>query len=114
MAQQPVGVADQRIYQGRAGLGVVPGNLRLARVVIVVPGAVCRDDRCGPGTSRRTRRIAAISWVTVSWVATASVRIVESNARRGFPLRAPLAASTSRTASKIRFGRCERASRRRQ
>jgi len=27
-----------------------------------------------PGTSRRTRRIAAINWVTVSWVATAPRR----------------------------------------
>jgi hypothetical protein len=67
-----------------------------------------------PGTSRRTRRIAAINWVTVSWVATASVRIVESSTRRVRPASTPVAATTSRTASKIRFGRAEAASRRRQ
>jgi hypothetical protein len=66
-----------------------------------------------PGTSRPTRRIAAISWVTVSWVATASVRIVESSTRRVRPASTPVAATTSRTASKIRFGRFEAASRRR-
>ena len=43
-----------------------------------------------PGTSRRTRRIAAINWVTVSWVATASSSTVESNARRVFPVSAPV------------------------
>jgi hypothetical protein len=63
---------------------------------------------------RATRRIAAISWVTVSWVATASSSTVESSARRVLPESAPVAATTSRTASKIRFGRAEAASRRRQ
>jgi hypothetical protein len=33
-----------------------------------------------PGTSRATRRIAEISWVTVSRMATASARIVDSTA----------------------------------
>ena len=50
----------------------------------------------------------------MSWVATASSNTVESNARRVLPVNAPVAATTSRTASKIRFGRSERASRRRQ
>ena len=67
-----------------------------------------------PGTWRRTRRIAAISWVTVSWVATASSSTVESNARRVLPVSAPVAATTCLTASKIRFGRSEPANRRRQ
>ena len=67
-----------------------------------------------PGTSRRTRRIAAINWVTVSWVATASSSTVESNARRVFPVSTPVCATTARTASKIRFGRSDAASRRRQ
>ena len=58
-----------------------------------------------PGTSRATRRIAAINWVTVSWVATASSSTVESNARRVFPVSTPVSAITARTASKIRFGR---------
>ena len=40
-----------------------------------------------PGTSRATRLIAAINWVMVSWVATASSSTVESNARRVFPVR---------------------------
>ena len=35
--------------------------------------------------------MAAISWVTVSWVATASSRRVESRARRVFPFRTPVA-----------------------
>ena len=59
------------------------------------------------GTTRRTRRIAATSWVTVSWVATASSSSVESNARRVLPLRTPVASITCRTASKIRSGRSE-------
>jgi hypothetical protein len=36
-----------------------------------------------PGTSRATRRTAETSWVTVSWVATASARIVESTDMAG-------------------------------
>ena len=67
-----------------------------------------------PGTSRRTRRIAPISWVTVSWVATASSSTVESNARRVLPVSAPVWATTALTASKIRLGRSEAANRRRQ
>ena len=43
-----------------------------------------------PGTTRRTRRIAAISWVTVSWVATASSKTTESNARRVLPVSTPV------------------------
>ena len=50
----------------------------------------------------------------MSWVATASSSTVESNARRVFPVSTPVSATTSRTASKIRFGRSEPASRRRQ
>lgn len=64
--------------------------------------------------SRPTRRIAAISWVIVSWVATASSSTTESSARRDFPCSTPVSATTARTASKIRFGWSERASRRRQ
>ena len=67
-----------------------------------------------PGTSRATRRIAAINWVTVSCRATASSRIVESNTRRVFPVSAPVWATTSATTSKMRSGRVEAASRRRQ
>lgn len=50
----------------------------------------------------------------MSCVATASSRIVESNARRVLPASTPVSATTSRTASKIRFGAMELASRRRQ
>jgi hypothetical protein len=112
--QQAVGVADQGIDQLLPGIGVVPGDRGLARVVIVVRAAVAAITSAAPGTSRRTRRIAPINWVTVSWVATASSSTVESNARRVFPVSAPLCATTALTASKIRFGRCESASRRRQ
>jgi hypothetical protein len=64
-----------------------------------------------PGTSRRTRRTAAINWVTVSCVATASSSTTESNARRVLPVNTPVAATTTRTASKIRSGRSEARSR---
>ena len=50
----------------------------------------------------------------VSWVATASAKIVESTARRRRPFITPVCAITSATASLIRYGRSERASRRRQ
>jgi hypothetical protein len=64
-----------------------------------------------PGTTRPTRRIAAINWVMVSWVATASARIVESTARLRRPRRIPVSATTCRTASLIRCGRSDLASR---
>lgn len=67
-----------------------------------------------PVTSRPTRRIAAINWVTVSWVATASSSTVESSARRCFPRSTPVSITTALIASKIRFGRSELARRRRQ
>jgi hypothetical protein len=53
-------------------------------------------------SSARFRRIAAISSSTT-----------ESSARRVFPCSTPVSAITARMASKIRFGRSERASRRR-
>ena len=52
--------------------------------------------------------------MTVSWRATASSSTVESNARRCFPASTPVSSITSRTTSKMRCGRCEAASRRRQ
>ncbi len=61
------------------------------------------------GSSRRTRRFAATSCVTVSWVATASSKIVESNTRRRRPASTAVAAT-----SKTRRGRCERLIRLRQ
>ncbi len=67
-----------------------------------------------PGTCRATRRIAPISWVMVSWVATASSRIVESTARRRRPASTPVASITCRTASLTRCGRFDFAIRRRQ
>jgi hypothetical protein len=67
-----------------------------------------------PGTWRATRRMAEISWVTVSWVATASARIVESTARRRRPVSTPVCSTTFRTASLIRCGRPGFAIRRRQ
>ena len=63
-----------------------------------------------PGTWRRTRRTAAISWVTVSWVATASARMVESTARRRRPLSTPVSSITFLTASLTRCGRSDFAS----
>src|SRR5665647_1811225 len=60
------------------------------------------------------RRICAISWVTVSWRATASSRIVEPSARRFLPASTPVAEMISVTASKTRCGRSLAAIRRRQ
>ena len=55
-----------------------------------------RSAPAAPGTTRATRRTAAISWVMVSWVATASARIVESTARRRRPFSTPVSAITAR------------------
>ena len=77
---------------------------KLARVIRVAEVAT----RSAPGTTRRTRRMAEISWVTVSWVATASSRSVESRARRVLPYKTPVASMTERTASK-RLGMIRRA-----
>ena len=73
--------------------------------------AICS---AAPGTSRATLRIAATSWVTVSWVATASARMVESTARRRRPFSTPVSRTTLLTASLIRCGRSDRAIRFRQ
>ena len=50
----------------------------------------------------------------MSWVATASAKIVESTARRRRPLRSPVSSTILRTASFTRCGRAERAIRFRQ
>ena len=50
----------------------------------------------------------------MSWVATASSSTVESSTRRVFPRITPVCLITVRTASKIRFGDLDAASRRRQ
>jgi len=67
-----------------------------------------------PGTSRATRRTAETSWVMVSWAAAASARTVESTARRRRPRTIPVSSTTRLTASLLRCGRAERASRCRQ
>jgi hypothetical protein len=79
-----------------------------------VPRARRRDLPRRARHARPARRIAAISWVIVSWVATASARIVESTAWRRRPFSTPVSAITVATASLMRCGRPERASRRRQ
>ncbi len=73
-----------------------------------------RDLPAAPGTSRATRRIALISWVTVSWVATASASTVESTARRRRPIKIPVCPITALTASLTRYGRADPAIRLRQ
>ena len=67
-----------------------------------------------PGTFRPARRVAETSWVTVSWVATTSARMVESTARRRRPLRIAVCPMTFRTASLTRCGRADLAIRLRQ
>ena len=77
--------------------------------------AGCSRARCTPPRSPRRPRAPAgppagsreISWVMVSWVATASSRIVESTARRRRPASTPVASITCRTASLIRCGRSD-------
>jgi hypothetical protein len=98
-------VVDQCADQLLACGLVVPCTRRLARLVVVVVGGKLQRGRLG--SSRRTRRIAATSCVTVSWVATASSSRVESTARRVRPVSTPVLAMTWRTASKMRSGRSE-------
>ena len=74
----------------------------------------CAITAAAPGTTRATFRIAATSWVTVSWVATASSNTVESTHRFRRPRNMPVAAMTSATASNTRSGRPEAAIRLRQ
>ncbi len=74
----------------------------------------CAIWSAAPGTSRATLRMAETSWVTVSWVATASARIVESTARRRRPLSTPVSSITFLTASFTRCGRFDFAIRFRQ
>ncbi len=49
VAQQPQRVGDQCVDELGAGLFVVPGDLRLARVGVVVSGALRSGDRVGAG-----------------------------------------------------------------
>ena len=88
---QRVRVVDQRRHQrvlarpGRPSRSAAyPG--RGSRARCTPP----RSASAAPGTCRPTRRIAEISWVMVSWVATASARIVESTARRRRPASTPV------------------------
>ena len=53
ISQQPVRITDQSIDQLAAGLLVVPGNLRLTRIVLVIGPAVLGDHPGG------TRHVAA-------------------------------------------------------
>ena len=74
----------------------------------------CAITAAAPGTTRATFRTAATSWVTVSWVATASSNTVESTHRLRRPRKTPVAAISSATASKTRSGRVGAAIRLRQ
>jgi hypothetical protein len=99
------GDRGSRRLRARPGRGIVPGDRGFTRVVVIMGTAVHRDQLA------RTGRIAPISWVTVSWVPTASSSTAE-NARRVLPASAPVWATTALTASKIRLGRSETANRR--
>ena len=98
------GIFDQAVDQGCLGHRVVPGDDRLAGRVVIMSAD---GDFSGTGDYPPARRTAAMSWVTVSWVATASSSKVESSARRAFPLSTPVASTTACTASKILSGRSE-------
>ena len=67
-----------------------------------------------PSTTRATFRIAAVSCDTVSIVATASSKTVESTHRFRRPRKIPVWAITSATASNTRSGRADFAIRLRQ
>ncbi|SCF73005.1 hypothetical protein GA0115254_114112 [Streptomyces sp. Ncost-T10-10d] len=107
-------VTDQGINECGAGLLLIPDDPWFARVAVVVRGALhgCHlvssrnlpDDRADGGDELGDGVLRA----------TASSSTVESSARRCLPLNTPMALTISRTASNTRFGRVERASRRRK
>ena len=103
-----VRVVHQRRDQGILHSRVIPADLRIARHRVVCPGAHRHDLLRRPGPLPATRRIAEISWATVSWVATASATIVESTARRR-PFKIPVCPITFLTAL-VRCGRPDLAS----
>lgn len=49
MTRQPVSIADQRVHQGFSRGGVVPGDRRFTRVVLVVSAALCGDHLTSTG-----------------------------------------------------------------
>ena len=105
------GVAHQGVDEGVAGTLVVPVARRLADgvVLVVAPRAARTSSPSGLAAwSRATRslRIAARSWVTVSWVATASCSGVESRTRAR-PFMAPVSLATTLVSSKRRRGRSD-------
>jgi hypothetical protein len=104
-------IIDQPRHQRLLRRRIIPSTVGLARLVVVVGPKL---DPARPWTSRRTRRTAATSWVTVSWVATASAKMVESSTRRPRPASTPVASAPWRTAPKIRLGRGEARRRARQ
>jgi hypothetical protein len=89
LADQPEGV-DQQVPLATVDLlGAVVAvrppfsvvlTLWLSRITAL--GVGLRPNCAAIGISRRTRRTAATSWVTVSWVATASSRVQEQAGRR--------------------------------
>jgi hypothetical protein len=113
MAEQPVRVTDQRVDQLGAGLLVVPGDRRLARIVVVMGRSTARRSprrrrglRDAPAGSPRSTASPCPAW--------RPRHRGSSNDGRVFPFNTPVSATTALTASKIRSGRSEAASRRRQ
>ena len=98
--RQPVG--DQTVHQLRAGIRIRPvaGRFRhrFASHVLPTPGRLPAGSDGGNALS------GLRSSSTVSPVATASSRMVESNARRSLDANTPDSVTTWRTASKIRSG----------
>ena len=106
-------IANQGIDQSLARRWIIPIARRLARAHVVVVAAKNQMD-LGPQirtpTSISSLRIAQRSWVTVSWVATASYNGVESTTRARTP-NTPASAPTALVSLKSRRGRPDARSR---
>ena len=102
-------VADQRVDQRLPGSPIIPVARRFADRGVVVVTSQYRPHRrrqpaIGWSATIKRLRIAARSWVTVSWVATASNSGVESSTRRR-PVNNPAARAVAFTSSNNRRGR---------
>ena len=75
LLKRPIGVPQiqegcSELSEQRAGLGIILGDRRLAGLAVIMASAAGVNQCLRAGYSLPTRRIALISWVTVSWVAT--------------------------------------------
>ena len=103
-----------RASRSVAGAGVVPGDLRFTRVVVVMSSAVLGDDLGGTGDFAADPADRADQ---LGDGVLGGDRVVEDRGTQcpsGLARKAPVAATTVLTASKIRFGDAEAVNLRRQ